>query len=193
MPGMCKFHQSWCKDPTIPSIEKWLREDPNSTRNAVCTYCKSNFSVEHAGIGAVKKHAAGVGHINAEKSANQKKLSFMSLSTSTTVATSSPLKPIADAQSSSSTPMRSYLQSEADTRPEILRSIDRVLRHSFLRDSEESARLFPVLFPDSTIAKQFQMRKDKLAYMATYRIDPYFHKPTSSRSCVLSIFFSFIR
>lgn len=173
MPGKCKFNHSWSKDATIPSVAKWLRDDPKNSRNAICIYCKSIFSVEHAGIGAVRKHAAGVGHIKTESSAKQNTICFAAASVPTTTATTASPQPPNVQLSLSAMPevqMRSFLHSEEVLRAEILWAIDRVMRHSSFCDDEEYALLFPAMFPDSTIASQFQMKKDKLAYIATYGI-----------------------
>lgn len=73
----------------------------------------------------------------------------------------------------------SYLLSEGSLKAEIIWAIDRTMRHFSLRDGQESSSLFPIMFSDSEIAGKFQMKKDKLAYITTYGIGPYFQNQLS--------------
>lgn len=180
MPGKCKYSAKWLKDQTIPKIDKWLREDPKNPSVAVCIKCKSTFSVEHNGIGAVRKHAQGLGHI-ALTDDNQTTIEFpappnssSNLLATPAIATTSRKSDVIPAAQVSS-----YMLSEGVMRAEIIWAIDRVMRHFSLRDGEESSSLFPFMFPDSDLASKFQMKKDKLAYMATYGIGPYFQNQLS--------------
>lgn len=75
--------------------------------------------------------------------------------------------------------LNSYLLYEGATKAEIIWAIDRLMRHFSLRDGEESSSLCPIMFPDSALASKFQMKQDKLAYMATYGIGAYFQNRLS--------------
>lgn len=193
MPGKCKFNPKWCKDTSIAKIQKWLREDPNSTANAICIACKATFNVEHSGIAAVRKHAGGAKHI-ALTNDNQTTLNYLQEcpKTSTIIsAIDAPSEIIPTSQNSIEIPaarLSSYMLSEGAMRAEIMWAIDRVMQHLSLRDGEEASSLFPLMFPDSEIASKFQMKKDKLAYIATYGIGPYFQNRLS-REVALCPFF----
>jgi len=46
--------------------------------------------------------------------------------------------------------------------------------HSSLRKAQDRALLFPVMFPDSAIAAQIKLGKDKLSYSIVYGLAPHF-------------------
>lgn len=62
------------------------------------------------------------------------------------------------------------------TRAEIYWSISRVINHSSTRSAEKDTELFPLMFPDSEIASQMSMKKDKIAYTVTYGLGPHFQR-----------------
>lgn len=148
MPGKCKFNPKWIKNTSISKIEKWLREDPKNPANAICTSCKATFNIEHSGIGAVRKHAAGVGH-KALTSDKQTTLPFAtprSSSTSGMPSTSRSFDAPGEITPTSTkaveipaAQMHSYLLSESGTKAEIIWAIDRVMQHFSLRDGEEAS------------------------------------------------------
>jgi hypothetical protein len=57
---------------------------------------------------------------------------------------------------------------------EIIWALNKVLCHLSDRSSSDSCDLFPLMFPDSVIAQKFAMQKDKIAYVITYGLGPYF-------------------
>lgn len=67
-----------------------------------------------------------------------------------------------------------YLIKDEVTKAEILWAMNKVMTHSSDRSSGNSSDLFPLMFPDSIIAQQFKMHKDKLGYMVTFGLGPHF-------------------
>ena len=59
---------------------------------------------------------------------------------------------------------------------EILWAITQVVTHSSARSFGICSDLFKIMFPDSEIAKKFKLHKDKLGYLVTYGLGPYFQK-----------------
>lgn len=74
-----------------------------------------------------------------------------------------------------------YLIKDQVTRAEILWALNGVMSHASLRGNANSAQLFPAMFPDSEIAKQFKMQKDKNAYVVTFGLGPYFQDQLTSK------------
>ena len=52
----------------------------------------------------------------------------------------------------------------------------------------KAAQLFPVMFQDSDIAKQFKMRKDKNSYVVTFGLGPYFQDQFIEATKVLILY-----
>lgn len=68
------------------------------------------------------------------------------------------------------------LQKTAVIRFEIMWSITRVTTRTSTRGAERISKTFPLLFPDSTIAQEMSLKKDKIAYCITYGLGPYFRQ-----------------
>lgn len=64
-------------------------------------------------------------------------------------------------------------------RAEILFAMVQVDTKGSLRSFEKLAELFPIMFADSSVAKKFEMHKDKLAYEITYGLGPFFQEKLS--------------
>lgn len=60
------------------------------------------------------------------------------------------------------------------TKAEIIWALNKIYTQVSARSASESSDLFATMFPDSTIAKNFNMHKDKLGYVISYGLGPYF-------------------
>ena len=58
---------------------------------------------------------------------------------------------------------------------EIYWALNTVYHHHSVRSASKESQLFPTMFPDSAIAKEFGMSHTKLGYLINYGIAPYFH------------------
>ena len=67
--------------------------------------------------------------------------------------------------------IKQFMIGDEVTKAEILWAFFKV---SSDRSEAAASDLFPVIFSDSAIAQKFHMQKDKLAYMITYGLGPYF-------------------
>lgn len=70
----------------------------------------------------------------------------------------------------------SFLLSDSVTKYEILWSAYCVASHTSTRCGGTAINLFPLMFPDSSIASKLRMQKDKIACSVTYGLCPYFSK-----------------
>lgn len=136
---------------------------------------------QYNGLGAVRKHAEGTGHKALANDDSQTTLNFPEATTEIfrpSLRETDLLIAIVSAPTKSvdipTAQVSSYMLSQDAMKAEIVWAINRIMCHSSLRGGEESSNLFPIMFPDSAIASKFQMKKDKLAYIATYGIGPFF-------------------
>ena len=74
-----------------------------------------------------------------------------------------------------------YLIKEHVVRAEIIWALNGVMSHSSLRSNSNAAQIFQIMFPDSDIAKQFEMQKDKNSYVVTFGLGPYFQAQLVSK------------
>ena len=58
---------------------------------------------------------------------------------------------------------------------EIYWALNKVYHHHSVRSASKESQLFPTMFPDSAIAKEFAMSHTKLGYLINHGIAPYFH------------------
>lgn len=77
-------------------------------------------------------------------------------------------RPIAD--------IKPYLIKDEVTKAEILWSLNCVMCHTSKRSGGSTSDLFPLMFADSAVAQNFKMHKDKLSYVITYGLGPFFQQ-----------------
>lgn len=73
-----------------------------------------------------------------------------------------------------------FVTSELVTKAEILYAPAQIVRKGSLRQFELVAELFPIMFPDSQIAKKMSIHKDKLSYVVTHGLGPYLQEELST-------------
>lgn len=69
-----------------------------------------------------------------------------------------------------------WLEKDNVTKAEILWCVHTCLTHQSLRNAEASVNLFKIMFPDSSIAIDMKLGKDKTSYSIVYGLAPYFRK-----------------
>lgn len=72
--------------------------------------------------------------------------------------------------------LTSYFDKEDVAKATIKWCFHTVLKHLSFRSAAESVPLFASMFPDSAIAKNFKLSKDKVAYTIVHGLAPYFLK-----------------
>ena len=75
---------------------------------------------------------------------------------------------------SSSRGLSKFILNEDVTKAEVIWAINTVMRHSSVRAAADTAALFPLMFPDSDVAKKLQIQRTKLSYLIVYGVAPYF-------------------
>lgn len=199
-----KFSDQWL-DLGAHSTWTWLQKVPGDDTKARCTMCKTNFDVSNMGISAIvshekgKKHRGFVGSVCSSHTVHSFVLPAQPIPTTSharpladstatsdissgTTADSKPKLPdVSTVEPTTSTTairsnLSSFLNKDAVARAEILWALNGVMSHASLRSSSNAAELFKLMFPDSDIASRFAVHKDKLAYIVTYGLGPYFQQ-----------------
>jgi hypothetical protein len=87
----------------------------------------------------------------------------------------------------------SFLVKDTVFEAEILWTIKTVMEHFSCNSNEKNSRLFPRMFPDSQIAKQYSCGKTKCGYLIKFGLAPYFHKQivsaVSKKECLYTVSF----
>lgn len=68
------------------------------------------------------------------------------------------------------------LQQDDVSKAEILWCMNTVMNHSSKRSAAEAVLLFPIMFPNSTIASKVQLQWNKIGYTINFGLSPYFYR-----------------
>lgn len=191
MPGKCCFNETWLE---VDDWKLWLRPGKDKY-NASCLKCHKEFYLGHSGKGAVKTHIKGKRHqeitsaqkqcdiqlyvaCNSKSSDNPETIS--SSSSNPSFPSGSSQQCTASQENTeiqhSASPLHRFILRDETSKAEIIWALNKVMTHNSARGEASSSKLFPLMFPDSMIAKEFKMQKDKVSYVITYGLGPYFQK-----------------
>lgn len=170
----CSFQVEW------KNKFKWIQEVEGDRNRAYCKLCQYSFNLSNMGFRAVTSHEAGKKHQLRKKSvaSSQSVINFLpSTSSSDKIAisceassSSLPTSTIEVASTFKESTMDKFLLKENVTKAEIKWCLQAISTHKSLRSASKDASFFKDLFPDSEIAKNMQLSKDKIAYMIVYGI-----------------------
>lgn len=204
--GKTAFQDDWL-DRNIFSDWTWLEKVDSDKSKGRCCVCNTNFDVSNMGISSVKSHAKGKKHIDRVKAviASKKLFDFRPPSSPSTPVCSqmhvsnmpienisinqncstkeNDLKVVCGAGGSfmpSSSALDRFVNKDEVTCAEITWALNMIVTHYSARSASAASDLFKYMFPDSDIAKKFQMHKDKLGYVVTYGLGPFFQKELSN-------------
>ena len=173
----CTFQDEWLNPEIFPDFANWIRKVNTDVHKSYCKLCHSEIDFNIMGVSANRSHAKGVKHIKLVKAQMMTKEIF-----SKGASTSTPnIQPQNSNDLNSTTPpaipderhsisttqnsMSSYLIKNGVVRAEIIWALNRIDKQISDRPAGDSSELFPLMFPDSAIARQFHMKKDKLGYV----------------------------
>ncbi|KAJ8872966.1 hypothetical protein PR048_026582 [Dryococelus australis] len=72
--------------------------------------------------------------------------------------------------------MKPYLIKDEVTEAEIICSLKTFMHHNSKRSGGSSSQLFPLVFANSAVAQNCLMHKDKLSYLITHGLGPFFQQ-----------------
>ena len=188
----CTFQEDWLDSKNHPEFF-WVKK-ANSVTEAACSLCINTFDISNMGICALKSHAKGKKHSQLINNKNRSLESFGAckiIETSKQVLNSANNLKINEAsqvlkdtqnqnvKKSSGNMITNYTTNEVVTNAEILWALNYVYKKLSTRTASDSSELFPVMFPDSEVAKKFQMHKDKICYVISHGLGPYFQSELS--------------
>lgn len=187
------FNHDWCDKKLNPNWSTWLEPDEKDPCIAKCSACKKTFSLSNMGRQAIISHEKGPKHkknIKLKNSGMQHFLAnFMNKSpTSDSVpvskesAESTPTVEVLDegissnkgAVSGCKKTIQNYFLNDQVTKAEIIWCLRTVMTHSSFRSNSDFPDICKLMFPDSEIAKKFQLKKDKTSYTICFGLAPFF-------------------
>ena len=178
--GQCKFDKKFVTDS---KYKLWL-VSVDDIYKGKCKLCNKEFCIKAGCESAIISHAKGKTHIKLveeKKSASKSLASLFFMpgpSTSSNVPTSSTVPVSSNASKSPKTSQR-ILDGVAEQALQALHAEIRwatksVRSHFSFRSCDGLKELFHAMFPDSTIASDFAMTRQKCSYVVKFGIAPYF-------------------
>ena len=206
MPGKQTFcDPNWFVKELNPDIAGWLKPVENDAGSVFCIPCKKSIKLSNMGIGAVTGHAAGDKHkrnfaimmktpaINSffGKSSNKAKpvtLSSSEPSQNQSVVMHDPPVAVQHVEPNRVT-LKDFGFKNGLFKSEIFWALCSTDAHLSNRQSEKLSPTFKLMFPDSQVAQNFSVGKDKMGYLSTHGLYPFF-KEQVEESLHKSQFFS---
>ena len=149
-------------------VSRWLTPDPADPAKGVCLLCPApnSFSINE-GWKSITQHNSGVKH-QKNMELSMKNPEFKQVDNSAPKITDG-LKKMFELQKDKTANKESVLKSQVCYTASMM-------YHGAGRNFIDChAEMVPHLFPDSKIAKKYDIRRTKLGYFATHGIYPYFH------------------
>ena len=166
------YYQKEWEDASIqPEISKWVSGTAGGTGYS-CRICGGKSrQLGNMGVTALTKHQVGAIH---QKKADSMALAGLQQPSIASLTT----KSSATVTSSSTKQVQQTLNIESlqAKKTSILLVIKSVMSHISQRCLEELVDLFPILFPDSAIPGQLQLKRTKIGYMITFGLAVHFQK-----------------
>ena len=198
----CNFQDVWLRDA---SFADWLSK--KDSKSGWCRLCDKSIPVEQLGITAITRHHGGKKHqlkLPVDQPSSSTNLGASSSSTNSKASSlGSSIKTFFEASDSSSSASTSkqddtstQVAEESSQKKQV--SITSMLEHDLIIDAEirlalikienkvslrsidSLAAAFPVMFPDSDIAKGMKMKKDKCSYVIKFVFLLYIHCPLTN-------------
>eukprot|EP00111_Clytia_hemisphaerica_P012166 TCONS_00035734-protein len=152
--GKTKFKASWKQD------RPWLVEVKNNVHEALCTVCGDKLNIT-SGIGAVKSHETRPKHLSNLQS-HSRQSTFIRKDEKGTLTLKSPSGEY------------QLTSEEQKWKAEILHSLNVVDKNFSFSSCSSDNYLNREKFPDSDIAKAYEMSSTKVAYLIKFGIAKYF-------------------
>jgi hypothetical protein len=160
MHGKSVFNESWLSDE---QFKTWLERGPDKHK-ALCRLCNTVIDITIMGKSALTSHSKGNKHqVNVKNFNPVSSLFFKS---------NSP-KP-SSSKDTSNNKIDLMMSTLAVSHAEIRWALKVLTSHHSFRSCLNLNQLFRVMFPDSDIAKSFQLSKTKCAYYIVHGLAPYF-------------------
>ncbi|XP_071482987.1 uncharacterized protein, partial [Diadema antillarum] len=179
MPRNCHFIEAWLNNS---AYSEWIMKVSTDTGIARCSVCQCNFSIRNMGEAALKSHAKSDKH---KTNIQNKKSTVLTINTffkpKQQMGSSVPCVQYSDASTSACAPSSKVTPSPVATvaaredtlKAEILWCLKLVEDHLSFHSCHHNNILFQRMFPDSAIAKGFQLSETKCRYITVFGLGPY--------------------
>ena len=167
--GRCTFNKSWLQSD---EFKEWLEENKKSVHKFGCKLCrKHDLSLSDTGIASLRRHVKSKKHQDITTAEATNGNFFQSKKRK------APEK-VVDLTSGTieSLPKKVAVMEctkTAETKAEILWTLNCVMENSSCRSNDDKALLFRTMFPDSDIARKFTLGRTKYLYYLNEGIAEY--------------------
>ncbi|XP_047990547.1 uncharacterized protein LOC125229685 [Leguminivora glycinivorella] len=188
-----------CEWQLNDKFKPWLEPVKNDHFSAYCKLCKKSFTLSNMGEQALSSHMKGKKHnillSNQNKSMSLKsfysedkkepvsKEPITTTSPDIVVESAGQVTPSHHNNIKEKRVIMTMLIKDEITKAEIIWCMYQVLSHSSQRSGGQAVDLFPLMFPDSDIAKKMRLQRTKIAYTVLYGLAPYFFRQLKEECC----------
>lgn len=176
-----KFNSQWLDPDLYPQFKDWLSDVPDNINQAYCKVCRKSFELSNMGIGALNSHylKSTIHERCLKAKSHQKPIINIFAGNSDTHNKISPAVEISEASgscepSNKTSNLNSYFLKDDVLKAECLWAMHVVTKKMSYNSCSDISEIFQIMFPDSTIAKQFKLGYSKVAYLVSYGLAPYF-------------------
>ena len=161
---------------TYPKFKDWLREDKSDKTKFRCCVCGVSRKISTTGQCALSIHAGGKRHLEVVNNRNNFFKVIEKPSSSSAAGSSEKEEDINSSNASVSSKTQLELSvAGTDTTTAHIRWVLKCVKSGFSsRSCDNLGQLMAVMFPDSKIAQNFKLGKDKFAYVVNHGLAPYF-------------------
>lgn len=150
----------------------FIQSCPDDKYSAMCTYCSKPFKIDKSGAAQIKQHEKGVKHQLAAKGTSASTTGTLSLGTKKQTVKQTQL--VFGGKSGTTASIKLFVTPEnKTTKAETLMALKYVESNYSFASAASDSKLFSEMFPDSEIAKSYQMGETKVKYVIQYGISPY--------------------
>lgn len=173
--NLTKFNHNWFSrvDENNDPVKTWLKNGSTSTTFR-CSLCQTDdLNCGNQGFKAVQQHMNNSKHkrLHDEWKSNAKFV--VPTQSSSSFGTTSTVNSISTLEINKNKPLSIDDQT---IKAEILWTLNVAQKGYSYRSCDELNDLFSLMFADSVIANKFSMQADKLSYVVSYGLGPYFKK-----------------
>lgn len=152
----------------MEKYKDWLQKETDS-RHAKCKLCSKTIDISNMGEAALTSHMKGKKHATAVSAAKTIPINVFLGGANATA-------PNASSTTNTTQASLDYSSKNEVMKAEIRWVLKVLNSHYSYKSSEDIAKVFTDMFPDSKIASQFSCGEKKCAYIAAFGLEPYFKR-----------------
>lgn len=174
------FNRLWMKMDSY----SWVSEDKSDKCSAYCTLCHKSFALSNMGVQALNSHNIGKKHkAMLEAMASSQSLSSYKICPPTNKPgniieekSNELVSQSACCNKNQQTTVVKFFNCDEVTTSEILWALHVIDSHLSMSSGGKSIEIMKSMFPDSKIAQNITLQRNKLTYIIVYGLAKYFYK-----------------